>query len=292
MDRGTRGINFILQAMVFNVVPTALEVALVAGAPPGSCAVLRCAGILFPMIWQVGPPGSCAVMDAVLRCAVVLQPRTWVRREMRRAAQCVADSTAAQPAALCYGCLRQHVHRAVGCQQRAPCPSLLAGAHVCPLVQVSWHGSAGCPLQSSRRARWACTLPSPLPPPRQAAADVQAVPTCLLAWQRARMHAPCAAPQLIHAATLGTPSGLSTTGCHGEALPGQLSLLLAWQSAHLQAPGRALGTPTPIRHSLVGTSNLLPSPLRIAWFHLPCDAAPSAKHAHCTPAQQSCCIPR
>ena len=31
MDRGTRGINFILSSMVFNVVPTALEVSLVAG---------------------------------------------------------------------------------------------------------------------------------------------------------------------------------------------------------------------------------------------------------------------
>ena len=34
MDRGTRGINFILTSMVFNVVPTALEVVLVAGVPP------------------------------------------------------------------------------------------------------------------------------------------------------------------------------------------------------------------------------------------------------------------
>ncbi len=33
IDRGTRGINFILSSMVFNVLPTALEVALVAGAP-------------------------------------------------------------------------------------------------------------------------------------------------------------------------------------------------------------------------------------------------------------------
>lgn len=33
LDRGTRGINFILSSMVFNVLPTALEVALVAGAP-------------------------------------------------------------------------------------------------------------------------------------------------------------------------------------------------------------------------------------------------------------------
>jgi ATP-binding cassette subfamily B (MDR/TAP) protein 7 len=31
IDRGTRGINFILSSMVFNVVPTILEVALVAG---------------------------------------------------------------------------------------------------------------------------------------------------------------------------------------------------------------------------------------------------------------------
>ena len=32
IDRGNRGINFILSSMVFNVVPTALEVSLVAGA--------------------------------------------------------------------------------------------------------------------------------------------------------------------------------------------------------------------------------------------------------------------
>lgn len=32
IDRGTRGINFILSSMVFNVAPTILEVALVAGA--------------------------------------------------------------------------------------------------------------------------------------------------------------------------------------------------------------------------------------------------------------------
>ena len=31
IDRGTRGINFILSSMVFNVAPTILEVALVAG---------------------------------------------------------------------------------------------------------------------------------------------------------------------------------------------------------------------------------------------------------------------
>lgn len=33
IDRGTRGINFILSSMVFNVVPTVLEVTLVAGEP-------------------------------------------------------------------------------------------------------------------------------------------------------------------------------------------------------------------------------------------------------------------
>lgn len=38
MDRGTRGINFILSSMVFNVVPTALEVSLVAGALRSCCA--------------------------------------------------------------------------------------------------------------------------------------------------------------------------------------------------------------------------------------------------------------
>jgi ABC transporter ATM len=41
IDRGTRGITFILSSMVFNVVPTLLEVSLVAGetvAVPWQCA--------------------------------------------------------------------------------------------------------------------------------------------------------------------------------------------------------------------------------------------------------------
>ncbi|KAK9825858.1 hypothetical protein WJX81_004932 [Elliptochloris bilobata] len=37
IDRGTRGINFILSSMVFNVLPTALEVMLVAGILAGKC---------------------------------------------------------------------------------------------------------------------------------------------------------------------------------------------------------------------------------------------------------------
>ena len=37
IDRGTRGITFILASMVFNVVPTLFEVTLVAGAGPCSC---------------------------------------------------------------------------------------------------------------------------------------------------------------------------------------------------------------------------------------------------------------
>ena len=37
IDRGTRGINFILSAMVFNVVPTALEVVLVSGILAYKC---------------------------------------------------------------------------------------------------------------------------------------------------------------------------------------------------------------------------------------------------------------
>jgi ATP-binding cassette, subfamily B (MDR/TAP), member 7 len=37
IDRGTRGINFILSAMIFNVVPTALEVLLVAGILAYKC---------------------------------------------------------------------------------------------------------------------------------------------------------------------------------------------------------------------------------------------------------------
>ena len=39
IDRGTRGINFILSSMVFNVVPTILEVTLVAGKA-GPCPFL------------------------------------------------------------------------------------------------------------------------------------------------------------------------------------------------------------------------------------------------------------
>ena len=50
MDRGTRGINFILSAMIFNVVPTALEVALVAGA---AGAGQHCAARARPLPWPV-----------------------------------------------------------------------------------------------------------------------------------------------------------------------------------------------------------------------------------------------
>ena len=38
MDRGLRGITFILGAMLFNVVPTAFEVALVAGILGYKCS--------------------------------------------------------------------------------------------------------------------------------------------------------------------------------------------------------------------------------------------------------------
>ncbi|GFH25694.1 ATP-binding cassette, subfamily B, bacterial, partial [Haematococcus lacustris] len=37
LDRGTRGINFLLSAMIFNVVPTAFEVVLVAGILSWKC---------------------------------------------------------------------------------------------------------------------------------------------------------------------------------------------------------------------------------------------------------------
>jgi ATP-binding cassette, subfamily B (MDR/TAP), member 7 len=37
IDRGTRGINFILSSMIFNVVPTALEVVLVSGILAYKC---------------------------------------------------------------------------------------------------------------------------------------------------------------------------------------------------------------------------------------------------------------
>lgn len=37
IDRGTRGINFILSAMIFNVFPTAVEVVLVAGILAYKC---------------------------------------------------------------------------------------------------------------------------------------------------------------------------------------------------------------------------------------------------------------
>ena len=40
IDRGTRGINFILGAMIFNVVPTAFEVALVSGILAAKCGPL------------------------------------------------------------------------------------------------------------------------------------------------------------------------------------------------------------------------------------------------------------
>jgi ATP-binding cassette subfamily B (MDR/TAP) protein 7 len=37
IDRGTRGINFLLTSMIFNVVPTALEVSMVAGLLAYNC---------------------------------------------------------------------------------------------------------------------------------------------------------------------------------------------------------------------------------------------------------------
>lgn len=37
IDRGTRGINFLLSSMVFNVVPTALEIAMVMAILTAKC---------------------------------------------------------------------------------------------------------------------------------------------------------------------------------------------------------------------------------------------------------------
>ena len=73
IDRGTRGINFILSSMVFNVVPTAFEVSLVAGILAYKCgpafAGLTAATIVTYTAFTFG----------------VTQWRTQFRREMNRA---------------------------------------------------------------------------------------------------------------------------------------------------------------------------------------------------------------
>ena len=60
IDRGTRGITFILASMVFNVVPTVFEVTLVAGAGPcprGQCQYIEPLSV---------PPLMCSSLPAVL----------------------------------------------------------------------------------------------------------------------------------------------------------------------------------------------------------------------------------
>jgi ATP-binding cassette subfamily B (MDR/TAP) protein 7 len=73
IDRGTRGINFILTSMVFNVVPTAVEIALVSGI----------------LAYSYGAPFAALVGGTVATYTVftlaVTQWRTRFRQEMNRA---------------------------------------------------------------------------------------------------------------------------------------------------------------------------------------------------------------
>lgn len=73
IDRGTRGINFIMSSMVFNVIPTALEVSLVAGI----------------LAYKCGAPFA-ALTGATLGCYTlftfwVTQWRSQFRKEMNKA---------------------------------------------------------------------------------------------------------------------------------------------------------------------------------------------------------------
>jgi hypothetical protein len=54
MDRGSRSINFVLTALVFNVVPTALEIALVAGIFAHQCGAEYAAVTLATLATYVG----------------------------------------------------------------------------------------------------------------------------------------------------------------------------------------------------------------------------------------------
>ncbi|PRW21021.1 ABC transporter B family member mitochondrial [Chlorella sorokiniana] len=73
IDRGTRGINFILSSMVFNVVPTAFEVALVAGI----------------LAYKCGPAFAGLTAGTIVAYTAftfsITQWRTRFRREMNRA---------------------------------------------------------------------------------------------------------------------------------------------------------------------------------------------------------------
>eukprot|EP00850_Spirogloea_muscicola_P001318 SM000005S17115 [mRNA] locus=s5:270748:275529:- [translate_table: standard] len=73
IDRGTRGINFILSSMVFNVVPTVLEITLVAGI----------------LAWKFGSPfaliTSATVAAYTAFTLVVTQWRTKFRQQMNQA---------------------------------------------------------------------------------------------------------------------------------------------------------------------------------------------------------------
>jgi ATP-binding cassette, subfamily B (MDR/TAP), member 7 len=63
VDRGSRSINFVLTSLVFNVVPTALEIALVAGACPGSAGA---AGRRATAEGDTAAPGSQRLADRTL----------------------------------------------------------------------------------------------------------------------------------------------------------------------------------------------------------------------------------
>ena len=54
IDRGSRSINFVLTSLVFNVVPTALEIALVCGVFASQCGVEYAATTLVTLAAYIG----------------------------------------------------------------------------------------------------------------------------------------------------------------------------------------------------------------------------------------------
>ena len=72
MDRGSRSINFVLTSLVFNVVPTALEIALVAGILSAQCG------------WAYGAVTLGTLAGYVWFTVAVTTWRTAIRRDMNR----------------------------------------------------------------------------------------------------------------------------------------------------------------------------------------------------------------
>lgn len=72
IDRGSRSINFVLSALVFNVVPTALEIAMVSGIMAVQCG------------WQYAAVAVCTLSAYIAYTVGVTQWRTQFRKDMNR----------------------------------------------------------------------------------------------------------------------------------------------------------------------------------------------------------------